>query len=261
MTIQTSSKLYSTHASRTRKRPTSTTLLRAFAKVMKAELGATAITRWHEQLDEAIGEPFFNSGAKADEPVMDVSVTNGPKTWCPVKPQIARLLVEALISTEPLPDGRPIALAAPLAIGPPHGSKVAKIISRRLVELVIAKHYDTIRTSGEIREPLFAHGSEKQLSAAIARHATDVITYVQSCAKELAAEEKIEGVLMEMQTVDQYLHGRETRGSGLVVCEKGMALIERVVHQTIGGAPTVERVMDTSDATDVERGLESSDGE
>ena len=264
MTLQTLSSLYSTHASRPRKRPTSTTLVRAIAKVMKTELSSTAIARWHDQLDEAIGEPFFNAapniGTRTNETGM--LALPAPKMWCPVKPETARLLVEALVSTEPLPDGRPIAIAAPLAIGSPQGSKVAKIISRRLVELVIAKHYDTLRSSGEVREQLFVEGSEKQLCAAIARHATDVITYVSSRAKELAVEEQIGDVLLEMQTVDQYLHGRETRGSGLVVCEKGMALIEEVVRQMLGSAPAAEGGVNASDTvTDVERGIDSSDGE
>jgi len=266
MTMQTLSSLYSTHASRPRKRPTSATLVRAIAKVMKAELSATAIARWHDQLDEAIGESFFTPGPKADEPSMlGLPVPTGPQMWCPVKPTTARLLLEALISTEQLPDGRPIALAAPLAIGSPQGSKVAKILSRRLVELVIARHNGTLRSSGEIRAQLFVEGFENRLCAAIARHATDVITYVSSRAKDLAVEEQIGDVLMEMQTVDQYLHGRETRGSGLVVCEKGLTLIEKVVRQMLGSAPAAEGGVDVNDAVaDVEQGIcsiDSSGGE
>lgn len=224
---------------------------------MKAELSPKAIARWHNQLDEVIGEPFFNPILRVDDAFLALPAPTGPKTWCPVKPHIAHLLMEALVSIEPLPDGRPVALAAPLAIGTPGGSKVAKIISRRLVELVITKHYDTLRSSGEIREQLFVEGSEKQLCAAIARHATDVLSYVSSRAKELADEEHMAGILMEMQTVDQYLYGRETRGSGLVVCDKGMALIERIARQIVKGAAGA--VVDMPERVESSEGVDSSD--
>ena len=230
MATQTPSKLYSTHASRPRKRPTSTTILRAIAKVMKAELSSTAIDRWHEQLDEELGEPLFKPDPhrQADSFLALKGPVEAPKTWCPCKPVVTRLLANALVSKSVLSDGRPVALAAPLTIGSTKGSGMAKIISRRLVELVISNDYETLRASGEIRAALFAQGAEKQLSAAIARHATDVITYVSTRAKEIAADKGTENVVLEMQTVDQCLYGRETRGSGLVVCENGMRLVQMV---------------------------------
>lgn len=240
MTIQATSKLYSPHTARPRKRPTSSTLLRAIAKVMKTELSSTAIARWHEQLDEEIGEPFFipNPAGPMDS-FLALPAPALQKTWCPSKPETARLLVNALVSKSVLADGRPVALVAPLTIGSTKGVEMAKIVSRRLVELVITNEYEKLRASGEIRADLFAEGAEKQLSAALARHATDVITYVSTRAKEIAMDEKIEDVVLEMQTVDQYLHGRETRGSGLVVCEKGMRLVEKVVKGMAASAEIV----------------------
>ena len=228
MTIQQLSSIYSTHTSRPRKRPTSTVLLRAITKVMKAELSAAAIARWNEQLDEAIGEPIFNRSPT--EP-RELSVVEAPKAWCPAKPQLAHWLLEAVLSKEPLKDGRPAALAAPLTLGSSKG-KLAKIISRRLVDLVVAKHFEELRASGELRSELFASEANKQLCAAIARHATDVLTYVAARAKEL--DEGDGQVIIEMQTVDQCLHGRETRGSGLVVCERGMSCVEKAAQAMIG---------------------------
>ena len=227
MTIQTpSSRLYSTHMSRPRKRPTSTALLCAIKKVMKAELGAAAIARWHDQLDEEIGEVVFND--PAGTPAAPAVTRN--KIWCPAKPRIARLLVEALVSKELLADGKPVAIAAPLTLGSPKGA-LAKIISRRVVDVVIAKHGDELRACRELRAELFAENAEKHLAASIARHATDVLTYITARAKELAHAD--EQPILELQTVDQTLHGRETRGSGLVVCEHGMALIRRVAEAVL----------------------------
>lgn len=251
--MKTHSQLYSTHMSRPRKRPTSTTFLRAIAKVMKAELSATAISRWHKQLDEAIGEPFFiPSPNKPEEPLLTLPVPAVSKTWCPTKPVVTRLLVNALVSKALLPDGRPVALAAPLSIGSPKGFEMAKIISRRLVELVVTNHYDTLRSADEFRADLFAKGAERQLGAAIARHATDVIAYVATRANELAAKENVENVVLEIQTVDQYLHGRETRGSGLVVCEAGMRLVEKAVKgmTEVVEADAEQSVIDKSASTD-----------
>jgi len=222
MTIQSQSSLYSTHVSRPRKRPTSAALLRAIKKVMKAELGATAIARWHDQLDEEIGEAVF--GDVSSTPVAPTTTTS--KVWCPAKPRLARLLMHAIVSTEPLADGKPVALAAPLTLGVANGP-LAKIVSRRVVDVVIAKHSDELRACGELRASLFAENAEKQLAASIAHHATDMLTYVATRAKELAHAD--EHAILELQTVDQTLHGRETRGSGLVVCERGMALVQRAV--------------------------------
>ena len=228
MTIQKQSSLYSTHASRPRKRPASTVIVRAIERVMKAELGASAIARWHDLLDVEIGDAVFN------DPV-DTSVGLAlplRKVWCPTKPCVARMLAQALVSKELLPDGKPVAVMAPLALGSFKGP-LAKIISRRVIDLLISKRGDELRTCGELREGLFAENTEKQLAASIARHATDVLTYVTARARELVKEG--EHVILEMQTVDQTLHGRETRGSGLVVCEKGMALIEQAAQAITEG--------------------------
>ena len=86
MTILVQSSLYSTHAARPRKRPTSTSLMRAINKVMKAELGANAIARWHEQLDEAIGETVFAKSVDADSTL----ALPAPKIWCPTRPTLTR---------------------------------------------------------------------------------------------------------------------------------------------------------------------------
>ena len=193
MTVQQFSSIYSTHASRPRKRPTSTVLLRAITKVMRAELSAAAIARWNEQLDEAIGEPIFNRSPTEPRELSVVELA--PKAWCPAKPRLAHRLLETVLSKEPLKDGRPAALAAPLTLGSTKG-KLAKIISRRVVDLVVAKHFEDLRTSGELRSELFASEANKQLCAAIARHATDVLTYVAARAKELA--EGDDQVILEM---------------------------------------------------------------
>ena len=69
-----------------------------------------------------------------------------------------------------------------------------------------------------------------------------------------------ERVVIEMQTVDQTLHGRETRGSGLVVCSQGMALIERIAHEIITQPiPAHEMMGETAPQGPV--ATSSSDGE
>jgi len=204
--------------------------------VMRTELGAIAIARWHDQLDEEIGAPVF--GNQASTSVAATAAVN--KVWCPAKPRLARLLVQALISNEPLPDGKPVPVAAPLTLGSPNRT-LTKIIARRVVDRVIAKHGDELRSGGELRAGLFAQNAEKQLAASIARHATDVLTYITTRAKELAGAD--ESPILELQTVDQMLHGRETRGSGLVVCEHGMVLIRRA-------ADAILSAEEPADATD-----------
>jgi hypothetical protein len=250
MTIQSSGSLYSTHAARPRKRPAPATLMRAVKKVMKAELGSVAIARWHTLLDEEIGESVFSDPLHAQP----ASIT---KIWCPTKPRVARILAQALQSQELLSDGKPVAVTAPLTLGSEHQGCLSKLISRRLVDMVIAKYGQELRECGEIRIDLFAENAEKQLAASIARPVTDLLTYATARAKELVRDG--ERVVIEMQTVDQTLHGRETRGSGLVVCEKGMALIEKIAHEIInkplpGGAAHVDE-----EGQQVQ--LSSSDGE
>ena len=239
MTIHSSSHLYSTHTARPRKRPTSAALLRAIKKVMKAELGVVAIARWRDQLDEEIGEAVFN--ASTDAPEAPTATTH--KVWCPAKPRLARLLVQAVVSKQPLADGRPVAIAAPLTLG--SKGPLSKIISRRVVDVVIARHGDELRACRELRADLFAEHAEKQLAASIARHATNVLTYITARAKELALAD--EQPVLELQTVDQTLHGRETRGSGLVVCEHGMALIHKAAEAMLSAEePATEHVAASS---------------
>lgn len=241
MTIQTPSSLYSTHAARPRKRPSSTILVRAVKKVMKGELGAAAIARWHDLLDTELGEAVFSD--RAEIPTGLALPTE--KIWCPTKPHLARMLARALVSKELLSDGKPVAVTAPLALGS-HKGPLAKIISRRVVDLLVAKNRDELRASGELRADLFAENAEKQLAASIARHATDVLTYVSARARALAADGG--HVILEMQTVDQTLHGRETRGSGIVVCETGMALIEQAAQAIQCHSPN--GIDSTADATE-----------
>lgn len=246
MTVQAPSSLYSTHLSRPRKRPTVAVLMRAIKKVMKVELGTVAITRWHEQLDNEIGELVFSGAANAA--AMPVTTTNHmAKVWCPVKPRLARLLVQAIVSKECLSDGKPVAILAPIAFGSTKGP-LAKIINRRVVDLVITKHGDVLRACGELRADLFVENAEKQLAAAIARHATDVLTYVTARARELAHAD--EEVILEMQTVDQTLHGRETRGSGLVCCEKGTALVHEAADAILGAGEPGDATAATASSDD-----------
>lgn len=247
MTIQSPSSLYSTHAARPRKRPASGVLVRAVNKVLKAELSASAVARWHDLLDEAIGEAVFTD--VVEQPTrMALPLV---KVWCPTKPRVARLLAQALTSKELLPDGAPVSVTAPMALGSQQGA-MAKIIARRVVDLVIAKHSDELKECGEIRTNLFDENSEKQLAASLARHATDVLTYITARAKEMVGEG--ESAIIEMQTVDQTLHGRATRGSGLVVCENGMALVEKAAADML--VP-----IDTSTVETVPAPNSSSDGE
>jgi len=197
--------------------------MRAINKVMKAELGANAIARWHEQLDEAIGETVFAKSVDADSTL----ALPAPKIWCPTRPTLTRLLAKALLERGNLSDGKPVAVTAPLVLGPDTGV-LTKVISRRLVDFVIATYGEELRSCGEIRISLFEGGAEKQLAASIARHATDVLTYLSQRAKDLVDEG--EQAVIEMQSVDQVLHGRETRGSGLVTCGRGKVLVEKAAQ-------------------------------
>jgi len=232
MTVQSPSSLYSTHAARPRKRLPSNVLVRAVKKVLKAELSASAVARWHDLLDDQLGEAVFTDTAEPMRLALPLV-----KVWCPTKPRVARLLAQALTSKEALPDGNPVTVTAPMALGSQQGT-MAKIIARRVVDLVIAKHADELKSCGELRAALFEENAEKHLAASMARHATDVLTYVAARAKELVGDG--ECAIIEMQTVDQMLHGRATRGSGLVVCEKGMALVERAAAGMLNDTTHIE---------------------
>ena len=141
MSINKASKIYSTYASRPRRRPTSTVLLRAIAKVMSAELSSSAIRRWQTQLNELIGESVFKvHTGTAGSKHPNGSITS--KAWCPQKPRTASLLLQALVANERLPDGRSVAFAAPVVLSPLKRAKIAKILCRRLVECVVSKHRD-----------------------------------------------------------------------------------------------------------------------
>ena len=252
MTIQSTGALYSTHTARPRKRPAPLTLMRAIKKVMKAELGSVAISRWNALLDAEVGQRTFT------DPIDDANTAPFTKIWCPAKPGVARILARALQSQELLPDGKPVAVTAPLTLDSEYKGSLSKIISRRLVDLVIAKYGSELKMCGEIRPGLFVENAEKQLAASIARPVTDLLTYVTARAKELVQEG--ERVVIEMQTVDQTLHGRETRGSGLVVCSQGMALIERIAHEIITQPiPAHEMMGETAPQGPV--ATSSSDGE
>ena len=199
--------------------------MRAIKKVMKAELGNVAISRWNALIDAEIGQCTFS------DPIDGANTVPSTKIWCPAKPSVARIIARALRSQELLPDGKPVAVTAPLTLDSEYKGCLYKIISRRLVDLVIAKYGNELKTSGEIRAELFVENAEKQLAASIARPVTDLLTYITARARgQVQAGGR---VVIEMQTVDQTLHGRETRGSGLVVCSQGMALIEEIAQDII----------------------------
>ena len=187
------------------------------------------MTRWQDQLDDELGEAIFNQAS--DTPPRSASDSHHNKVWCPTKPYIAELLARVLKSNDQLVDGMPVTIQAPIALGSTR--RLAKIVSRRLTELTIAKYKDELRSSGEIRSELFVESAEKQLAASMARHATDILGYIATCANNNAGSEA--DVVIEMQTVDQTLAGRETRGSGLVVCERGLELVYSVVDAILDG--------------------------
>ena len=203
-----------------KKPPSSSSLARAVKRVLKQELkDDDLVARIQQLVDSEIGQPVFRVGELPP--------------WQPPKPQLSRLVLEAFVSTDPLPDGKPVVLPG-LVIGPTTMNlRLYKIVARRAIESVIANHRESLQASGELKADLFA--DDAKLYASISRIGADVLGAIARKAAE-AVQGKTD-VVVEVHDSSNHLGGRETRGFGLVVCQKGLQLVEQIVSDLLQEAP------------------------
>ena len=115
--------------------------------------------------------------------------------------------------------------------------KLSKVVARRAIESVIANKREELKSSGELKADLFE--DDAKLYASISRIGADVL----GCAGKRAIDAVQGDAVVELQDASQLLGGRDTRGFGLVVCQKGMAVFEGVVR---------ELLQETTDPAEVE---------
>ena len=201
-----------------KKPPSSARLARAVKRVLKQELkDDDLVARIQQLVDSDVGQPVFCVG---DSP---------PTPWQPPKPQLSRLVLEAFVSSAPLPDGKPVVLPS-LVIGPTTMNlRLYKIVARRAIESVIANHRESLQASGELKADLFAN--DVKLYASISRIGADVLGAIARKAAE-AVQGKTD-MVVEVHDSSNHLGGRETRGFGLVVCQKGRQLVEQIVRDLL----------------------------
>ena len=205
--------------------PSSACLVRAVANVLKRELGDEELARLQPMFDSELKQQVFSPGAAP------------PPPWSPPKPCLSRLVLEALISQDLLPDGKPVALAGPVIGAATLNLKLSKVVARRAIESVIANKREELKSSGELKADLFE--DDAKLYASISRIGADVL----GCAGKRAIDAVQGDAVVELQDASQLLGGRDTRGFGLVVCQKGMAVFEGVVR---------ELLQETTDPAEVE---------
>ena len=203
-----------------KKPPSSSSLARAVKRVLKQELkDDDLVARIQQLVDSELGQPVFRVGELPP--------------WQPPKPQLSRLVLEAFVSPAPLPDGKPVVLPG-LVIGPSTMDlRLYKVVARRAIELVIANHRESLLSSGELKADLFEDNA--RLYAAISRIGADVLGAIARRAAE-AVQGKTD-VVVDVHDSSSHLGGRETRGFGLVVCQKGLRLVEQIVSDLLQEAP------------------------
>jgi hypothetical protein len=213
-------------------------LARVVVSVMERELSQEAQRRWKVQLDEALGETFFGplkapkggcrgSIEKRAAPPTQESACGTVLAWAPRHTKLALLILAAFQhKNELLADGKPALLSSLTA----DGKVLSKIMAKRTIAWIQQTQPEAFAASGELtREQL---GDMIRLQKVVGRTSADVFAYVQSIVMRDAGGVD-GGVVLELHNTDQRLSGLETRGSGIVLCEKGLELFEGVVAKTL----------------------------
>jgi hypothetical protein len=216
---------------------------RAVAVVMQRELGGDALARWQGLIDAELGEQLFGrinilkhvsrpmakptpqpppSPSKSDTTPPSVPSTKG---WAPTRPKLAALLLKAFESDQQMADGQRVTICVQAA----DGSDLFKIMSKRSIAWVMANHRDAVLTSGEFSSEHLA--SEARLLKVMARAGSDVLAFIHATALGMC-DEADGDVMLSLQGTDQRLSGINTRGSGVVFCDRGRALFERALSET-----------------------------
>ena len=198
-----------------KKPPSSACLVRAVSTVLKRELGDEQLARLQPVLDAELKQHVFIAGAAP------------PPPWSPPKPCLSRLVLEALISQDLLPDGKPVALAGPVIGAATLNLKLSKVVARRAIESVIVHKREELKSSGELSVDLFE--DDAKLFSSISRIGADVL----GCAGKRAIGAVQGDAVLELHDSSQLLGGRDTRGFGLVTCQKGMVVFQRVVRELL----------------------------
>ena len=198
-----------------KKPPSSACLVRAVSTVLKRELGDEQLARLQPVFDAELKQHVFIAGAAP------------PPPWSPPKPCLSRLVLEALISQDLLPDGKPVALAGPVIGAATLNLKLSKVVARRAIESVIVHKREELKSSGELSVDLFE--DDAKLFSSISRIGADVLG---GAGKRAIGAVQGDAVL-ELHDSSQLLGGRDTRGFGLVTCQKGMVVFQRVVRELL----------------------------
>ena len=202
------------------KPPSSSRLVRAVQLVLEQALkqhdGMTA--RIHHLLDSEIGRPVFC-----------VQGDSSLAPWQPPKPGLSRLVLEALVSPTPLPDGKPVALALTVIGVATLNLRLFKIVARRAIESVIANRRESLQTGGELKAELFQ--DDAKLYASISRIGADVLGVI--ARRAAAAIQGRTDVVVDLHDWNKQLCGRETRGFGLVVCGNGLQLVRQIGRELL----------------------------
>jgi hypothetical protein len=200
---------------------------RAVLAVMKQELSAEALLRWQEKLDATLGDALFSTTKAPTDKQQAPPRPIGPVamvSWVPKHPKVARLLLEAFLrGDDPLPDGKPSRIRTTTV----DGRSLSKLMVKRAIEWVQHNHPGAFESTGELAAEQLADNG--RLQRVVGRAATDLMAYLHSTATAMRDDEAV----LELHRTDERLSGIDTRGSGLVVCDRGWSLFGRAVAKMI----------------------------
>ena len=137
-----------------------------------------------------------------------------PSLWLPSKPKLTLALINVLTSAH----DTDASLVHPCA----GANGLTKLLARQMVATMLdRKGEDWLKECGELTVAQLE--SPVKTSHTLSRAAFDMIVYVHARAEEIRQKDGAD-VVLELQSSDETLSGREMRGCGVVYCNKGRAI-------------------------------------
>lgn len=212
-------------------RATATDVLAAVSAVLDLEFKAQGADRLRALLDVELGRRGCLSTLA---PLSAALVTDGggsvrPRTAAPLtlpvtRPKLTAAVLEAFGSSEPLHDGSAVGLAPAACIG---ATRLEKLMVKRVVEWLRERKGDELfQPGGELSDAKLT--DKARLTRTVERAVLDALAYVHAKAAAIRGEGD-EGAVLQLQSADETLGGKQLRGSGLVYCERGRSLFQRAL--------------------------------
>ena len=153
--------------------------------------------------------------AKFASETMESNVSSRvPLLWLPSKPNVTLALIDILTSAHNTDDSN---------VHPCAGANgLTKLLARHMVATLLArKGMEWLKQCGELTIAQLESPSKTRQT--LSRAAFDMIVYVHARAEEIRQRDGGEAIL-ELQSSDETLRGRDLRGCGVVYCKNGRTI-------------------------------------